>query len=172
MGGWNGARCAAEAAAGRVTTALDALVRLTDEAWRRYAVDPLGREVLWHPCRGARHSALAPGAIVTTGSICGLKGCTGHPHYWPANAGIIGFTKAVAKELIQQGTSTPFSSARATESSQGHLDERRRAIAPVTPAGRLGRPEEMAATVAFLASDDAGYVVGATLSPNGGLVAY
>jgi NAD(P)-dependent dehydrogenase (short-subunit alcohol dehydrogenase family) len=46
----------------------------------------------------------------------------------------------------------------------------RRAIAGQTPAGRLARPEEVAATVAFLASDDAAYYVGATLSPNGGLV--
>jgi 3-oxoacyl-[acyl-carrier protein] reductase len=59
-----------------------------------------------------------------------------------------------------------------TETLQSRLDERRRAIAAETPAGRLGRPEEMAATVAFLASDDAGYFVGATLSPNGGSVMY
>jgi 3-oxoacyl-[acyl-carrier protein] reductase len=114
------------------------------------------------------------GAIVNMGSICGLEGCTGHPHYSAAKAGIIGFTKAVAKELIQQGVRVNAIAPGhvATDTLQGHLDERRRAIAAETPAGRLGRPEEMAATVAFLASDDAGYFVGATLSPNGGSVTF
>jgi 3-oxoacyl-[acyl-carrier protein] reductase len=53
---------------------------------------------------------------------------------------------------------------------KGDLDAGRRAQAPRTPAGRVGTPEEVAATMAFLASDGAAYYVGATLSPNGGLV--
>ena len=57
-----------------------------------------------------------------------------------------------------------------TRAHMGALDESRRVIAGQTPAGRLARPEEIAATVAFLASDDAAYYVGATLGPNGGLV--
>ena len=121
--------------------------------------------------------AMAPrgrGAIVNMGSICGLEGCVGHPHYSAAKAGIIGFTKAVAAELIQQGVRVNAIAPGhvGTETLQSRLDERRRAIAAETPAGRLGRPEEMAATVAFLASNDAGYFVGATLSPNGGSVMY
>ena len=57
-----------------------------------------------------------------------------------------------------------------TGTLEGEIDEQRRAIAASTPAGRLAEPEEIAGTVAFLASDDAGYFVGAVLSPNGGLV--
>jgi 3-oxoacyl-[acyl-carrier protein] reductase len=57
-----------------------------------------------------------------------------------------------------------------TSRLKGRVDASRRAIAAHTPAGRLAQPEEIAATVAFLASDDAAYYVGATLSPNGGLV--
>lgn len=57
-----------------------------------------------------------------------------------------------------------------TQTLQGEVGEQRRAIAASTPAGRLANPEEIAGTVAFLASDDAGYFVGAVLSPNGGLV--
>ena len=57
-----------------------------------------------------------------------------------------------------------------TSTLKGQLDASRHVIAGQTPAGRLARPEEIAATVAFLASDDAAYYVGATLSPNGGLV--
>jgi 3-oxoacyl-[acyl-carrier protein] reductase len=164
----------AEAAAGGVTTALDALVRLTDEEWRRMLSIHL--DGTFHGTRAAAR-AMAPrgrGAIVNMGSICGLEGCVGHPHYSAAKAGIIGFTKAVAAELIQQGVRVNAIAPGhvGTETLQSRLDERRRAIAAETPAGRLGRPEEMAATVAFLASDDAGYFVGATLSPNGGSVMY
>jgi 3-oxoacyl-[acyl-carrier protein] reductase len=165
----------AEAAAGgAVITALDALVRLTDEEWRRMLAIHL--DGTFHGTRAAAR-VMAPrgrGAIVNMGSICGLEGCTGHPHYSAAKAGIIGFTKAVAKELVQQGVRVNAIAPGhvATATLQEQLDERRRAIAAETPAGRLGRPEEMAATVAFLASDDAGYFVGATLSPNGGSVTY
>ena len=100
-------------------------------------------------------------------SVCGIEGCTGHPHYSAAKAGILGFTRAVAKELIVQGI-------RVNAVAPGHvdtgtlkdtLDESRRVVAARTPAGRLARPEEIAATVAFLASDDAAYYVGATLGP-------
>jgi 3-oxoacyl-[acyl-carrier protein] reductase len=164
----------AEAAAGGVTTALDALVRLTDEEWRRMLSIHL--DGTFYGTRAAAR-AMAPrgrGAIVNMGSICGLEGCVGHPHYSAAKAGIIGFTKAVAAELIHQGVRVNAIAPGhvGTETLQSRLDERRRAIAAETPAGRLGRPEEMAATVAFLASDDAGYYVGATLSPNGGSVMF
>jgi 3-oxoacyl-[acyl-carrier protein] reductase len=161
-----------EAAEGQVTTALDALVRLTDEEWRRMLAIHL--DGTFHGTRAAAR-VMAPrgrGAIVNMGSICGLEGCTGHPHYSAAKAGIIGFTKAVGKELAQQGVRVNAIAPGhvGTETLQGPLAERRRAIAQATPARRLGRPDEMAATVAFLASDDASYFAGATLSPNGGSV--
>jgi 3-oxoacyl-[acyl-carrier protein] reductase len=163
-----------EAAAGEVTTALDALVRLGDDEWRRMLAIHL--DGTFFGTRAAAR-AMVPrgrGAIVNMGSICGLEGCTGHPHYSAAKAGIIGFTKAVGKELIQQGIRVNAIAPGhvGTETLQGALSERRRAIAQATPARRLGRPEEMAATVAFLASDDASYYAGATLSPNGGSVTF
>jgi NAD(P)-dependent dehydrogenase (short-subunit alcohol dehydrogenase family) len=117
-------------------------------------------------------AARGSGAIVNMSSVCGIEGCTGHPHYSAAKAAILGFTRSVAKELIVQGV-------RVNAVAPGHvdtgtlkaqLDESRQVIAGQTPAGRLARPEEIAATVAFLASEDAAYYVGATLSPNGGLV--
>jgi 3-oxoacyl-[acyl-carrier protein] reductase len=105
-------------------------------------------------------------------SICGLAGCTGHPHYSAAKAAILGFTKAAAKELIVQGirVNAVAPGHVATETLQGEVSAERRAIAASTPAGRLAEPAEIAGTVAFLASADAGYFVGAVLSPNGGLV--
>jgi 3-oxoacyl-[acyl-carrier protein] reductase len=162
----------AEAADGEVTTPLDALVRLTDDEWRRMLAIHLDGTFY---CTRAAARSMAPrgrGVIVNMSSICGLEGCTGHPHYSAAKAAILGFTKAAAKELIVQGVRVNAVAPGhvGTATLQGEISEERRALAASTPAGRLAEPEEIAGTVAFLASDDAGYFVGAVLSPNGGLV--
>ena len=162
----------AEAADGAVTTPLDALVRLTDDEWNRMLAIHLSGTFY---CTRAAVRAMAPrgrGVIVNMASICGLMGCTGHPHYSAAKAGILGFTKAAAKELIVQGIRVDAVAPGhvGTETLEGEISEQRRVIAASTPAGRLAEPDEIAGTVAFLASDDAGYFVGAVLSPNGGLV--
>ena len=162
----------AEAADGGVTTPLDALVRLTDDEWRRMLAIHLDGTFY---CTRAAVRSMAPrgrGVIVNMSSICGLEGCTGHPHYSAAKAAILGFTKAAGKELIVQGirVNAVAPGHVGTATLQGEISEERRAIAASTPAGRLAEPDEIAGTVAFLASDDAGYFVGAVLSPNGGLV--
>jgi len=162
-----------EAAAGKITTPLDALVRLTDDEWRRLLAIHL--DGTFYGTRAAARSMVnrgSGGAIVNMASVCGLEGCVGHPHYSAAKAGILGFTRSVAKELILQGirVNAVAPGFIDTATLRGHLDEKRREIALKTPAGRLGTPEEIAAAVAFLASDDSSYFVGATLSPNGGLV--
>lgn len=162
----------AEQAAGRVETPLDALVRLTDEEWRSLLAVHL--DGTFYCTRAAVRSMAARGAgvIVNMASICGIEGCTGHPHYSAAKAGILGFTRAAAKELIVQGIRVNAVAPGFVDTSRlkGALDAGRQAAAARTPAGRLGTPDEIAATVAFLVSDDASYFVGATLSPNGGLV--
>jgi 3-oxoacyl-[acyl-carrier protein] reductase len=145
------ARQQAEALEGEVTTPLDALVRLTDDEWRRM------------------HAIHLDGTFFC--SRAGVRS-TGHPHYSSAKAAILGFTKAAGKELIVQGIrmNAVAPGHVGTGTLQGEIAEQRRAIAQTTPAGRLAEPEEIAAAVAFLASDDAAYFVGAVLSPNGGLV--
>jgi 3-oxoacyl-[acyl-carrier protein] reductase len=161
-----------EALSGAVKTPLDALVRLSDDEWRRLLAVHLDGTFF---CTRAAARLMAPrgtGAIVNMASVCGIEGCTGHPHYSAAKAGILGFTRAVAKELIVQGIRVNAVAPGHVDTGtlKGQLDESRRVVASRTPAGRLARPEEIAATVAFLASDDASYFVGATLGPNGGLV--
>ena len=161
-----------EALSGGVRTPLDALVRLSDDEWRRLLAVHLDGTFF---CTRAAARLMAPrgsGAIVNMSSVCGIEGCTGHPHYSAAKAAILGFTRAVAKELIVQGVRVNAVAPGHVDTStlKGQLDESRQVIADHTPAGRLARPEEIAATVAFLASEDAAYYVGATLSPNGGLV--
>lgn len=157
---------------GLPSTPLDALVRLTDDEWRLLLSVHLDGTFY---CTRAAARVMAPrgsGLIVNMASICGIEGCLGHPHYSAAKAGILGFTRSVARELIVQGV-------RVNAVAPGFIDTRRlkrrlgrgrRAELERTPAGRLGTPEEVAATIAFLASDDAAYFVGATLSPNGGLL--
>ena len=100
-----------------------------------------------------------------------MEGCTGHPHYSAAQPGIIGFTSHRQRADRAGHTRNAVAPGHVdTSKLRDSLDAARRVIAAHTPAGRLARPEEIAATVAFLVSDDARYYVGATLSPNGGLV--
>lgn len=160
-----------EVAKGAVTTPLDALVRLPDEEWRRMLAVHL--DGTFHGTRAAARSmsSRGAGAIVNIASICGLEGCVGHPHYSAAKAGILGFTRAVAKELIVQGIRVNAVAPGFVQTGSAALSDRQRAvISSRTPIGRHGRPDEVAATVAFLASDDASFFVGETVSPNGGLV--
>jgi 3-oxoacyl-[acyl-carrier protein] reductase len=166
------ARQREEAAANGVRTPLDALVRLTDDEWRRMLAIHLDGTFF---CTRAAVRTMGPrgrGAIVNMTSICGLEGCTGHPHYSAAKGAILGFTKAAAKELIVQGIRVNAVAPGHVDTTtlRGEISEQRAAIARSTPIGRLARPEEIAATVAFLAGDEASFYVGAVLSPNGGLV--
>ena len=158
----------AEQAVGPIQTPLEALVRLTDEEWRFVL------SVHLDGTRAAvrRMAERRAGAIINMASVCGIEGCTGHPHYSAAKAGVLGFTRATAKEVIVQGirvnaVAPGFIDTTRTKADVGAA---RQVNVARTPAGRLGTPEEVAAAVAFLASDDAAFFVGATLSPNGGLV--
>jgi NAD(P)-dependent dehydrogenase (short-subunit alcohol dehydrogenase family) len=163
---------AEQAEAGQIKTPLEALVRLTDEEWR--FVMSVHLDGTFYGTRAAvkKMAPRGEGTIVNMASICGIEGCTGHPHYSAAKAGVLGFTKATAKEVIVQGirvnaVAPGFIDTTRTKAEVGVAREVNVAR---TPMGRLGTPEEIAATVAFLASDDAGFFVGATVSPNGGLV--
>jgi NAD(P)-dependent dehydrogenase (short-subunit alcohol dehydrogenase family) len=162
----------AEQAVGPITTPLEALVRLNDEEWR--FVMSVHLDGTFYGTRAAvkRMAPRGAGTIVNMASICGIEGCTGHPHYSAAKAGVLGFTRSTAKEVIVQGirvnaVAPGFIDTTRTKAEVGVAREVNVAR---TPIGRLGTPEEVAATVAFLASDDAAFFVGATISPNGGLV--
>ncbi len=162
-----------EMATGTITTPLNALIEVSDDEYQQMVDVHLGGT--FYGMRAAARSMVArgTGSIVNVASICGIEGCAGHPHYSAAKAGILGLTRSVAKELILQGVRvnavapgfvvTPMMTADASETMIAGL-------ALGTPIGRLGRPAEIAAAVAFLASDDASFFVGETISPNGGFV--
>ena len=112
------------------------------------------------------------GVIVNIASVCGVDGCVGYPHYSAAKAGVIGFTRAVAKELAVRGIRVNAIAPGFLESAGTCIEENalRTEQRLRTPLGRFGRKQEIAAAVEFLASDDAGFFIGETLNVNGGLV--
>jgi 3-oxoacyl-[acyl-carrier protein] reductase len=162
----------AEAANGGIETPLEGLVRLSDEEWGQMLGVHLDGTFYGTRAAAGSMADRGRGAIVNIASICGIEGCTGHPHYSAAKAGILGFTRSVAKELIVQGirVNAVAPGFIDTPMMKGMTEPLTAATVLMTPAGRLGRPEEIAATVAFLADDDASFFVGETVSPNGGLV--
>ena len=111
------------------------------------------------------------GRIINISSINGQKGQFGQSNYSAAKAGLIGFTKAVALETASKGITcnavTPgyIGTEMVMAVPEDVLKEK---ILPLIPVGRLGEPEEIGRCVAFLASDEAGFITGSTLTANGG----
>jgi 3-oxoacyl-[acyl-carrier protein] reductase len=125
-------------------------------------------------CRaaGAVMRAAGWGRIINLASLAGQQGgINGGAHYAASKAGIIVLTKVLATELGGAGVTV---NAVAPAAIEGPIFDampaaRRRQVAAQIPVGRAGRPEEVAATVAFLASERAGYITGSTIDVNGGL---
>ncbi len=113
------------------------------------------------------------GRIIKISSINGQKGQMGQTNYSAAKAGVIGFTKALAQENAFKGITVNaicpgyIGTEMVRAVPEKVLNEQ---ILPLIPVGRLGEPEEIARCVVFLASDDAGFITGSTLSANGGQV--
>jgi 3-oxoacyl-[acyl-carrier protein] reductase len=113
------------------------------------------------------------GRIVNVSSLAGQQGgIVGGPHYSASKAGLLVLTKIAARELAPHGVTVNAIAPAAIESPVlDALPEATRVeIARSIPVGRLGRPEEVAALVAYLASEEAAYVTGATFDVNGGLL--
>ena len=110
------------------------------------------------------------GRVINISSVNGLKGQMGQTNYSAAKAGDIGFTKALAQEGAFKGITVNAITPGyiATEMVMAVDEKIRESIIKQIPVGRLGEPEEIAACVAFLASDGAGFITGSTLSANGG----
>lgn len=111
------------------------------------------------------------GRVINMSSVNGIKGQFGQANYSAAKAGILGFTRAIAAEVAKKGVTVNAIAPGyiGTEMVMAIKQEVRDSIVATIPAGRLGKPEEIGALCAYLVSDMAGYMTGATLNINGGL---
>jgi 3-oxoacyl-[acyl-carrier protein] reductase len=147
------------------------LARMSDEEWREVIETNLSS--VFYTCRAVTRPMMKKraGAIVNLSSIVGLHGNFGQTNYGAAKAGIIGFTKSLARELGSRGV-------RANVVAPGYVktrltdvipDEGKALMLANTPLGRLGDPEDVAGAVRFLCSDEASFITGEVLLVDGGL---
>ena len=147
------------------------LVRMSDEDWATVIDTNLAS--CFYTCRAAVRGMMKrrSGSIVNISSIVGLRGNWGQTNYAASKAGIIGFTKSLARELGSRNV-------RANVVVPGYVKTQLTDVLPEdataamlenTPLGRLGDPEDVAGAVRFLSSEDAGFVTGAVLLVDGGL---
>jgi acetoacetyl-CoA reductase len=146
------------------------LHRMTVEQWN--AVITTNLNSLFNMCRPVIEGMRARkfGRIINISSINGQKGQMGQTNYSAAKAGDIGFTKALAQESAKAGITVNAICPGYinTEMVQAvPKDVLEKSILPAIPVGRLGEPEEIARCVVFLASDDAGFITGSTMTVNG-----
>ena len=147
--------------------------RMTPEQW--YAVINTNLNSLFNMSRPVWEGMRARkfGRIVNISSINGQKGQFGQANYSASKAGDIGFTKALALEGARAGITVNaicpgYINTEMVQAVPKDVLEKN--ILPLIPTGRLGEPDEIARCVVFLASDDAGFITGSTLSANGGQV--
>lgn len=111
------------------------------------------------------------GRIITIGSVVGAMGNAGQTNYAAAKAGVVGFTRALAREVGSRNITVNAVAPGFIETDMTRTlpDASREALLRQIPLGRLGSPQDIAHAVAFLASPDAAYITGATLHVNGGM---
>jgi 3-oxoacyl-[acyl-carrier protein] reductase len=147
------------------------LARMSDEDWRVVLDTNLGGT--FNTCRAVSRGMMKRrgGAIVNVSSIVGVHGNPGQTNYSASKAGIIGFTKALARELGSRGV-------RANVVAPGYIstrltnelpEELRQSMLANTPLGRFGDPEDVAGAVRFLSSDASSFITGEVLLVDGGL---
>ncbi len=149
----------------------DLIMRLSDDAWRDVIDTNLGGS--FFTCRAVARPMMKRrgGAIVNMSSVVGVHGNAGQTNYAASKAGLIGLTKALAKELGSRGIRVNAIAPGyiATELTEVLPEAARDAILAATPLGRLGDPADVARAVRFLVSDAAAFITGDVLAVDGGL---
>lgn len=147
------------------------LMRMKDEEW--FDIMQTNLTSVFHLSKAMLRSMMKKrfGRIITIGSVVGSMGNPGQSNYCAAKAGLIGFSKGLAKEVASRGITVNVVAPGfiATDMTEVLTEEQKAGILGNVPAGRLGEPKDIAKAVAFLASDDAAYITGTTLHVNGGL---
>jgi 3-oxoacyl-[acyl-carrier protein] reductase len=147
------------------------LLRMTDDQWGEVLHTNL--DGAFYAIRRATPGMIRGrfGRIVNIGSASGATGSAGQANYAAAKAGLLGLTRSVARELASRNVTCNLVAPGpiATAMLDGVSDERQAELTKLVPLARLGTPEEVAATVAFLCSEAAGYITGAAIPVDGGL---
>ena len=147
------------------------LMRMKDEEWE--AVINTNLTSLYRVCKACLRGMTKArfGRIVNIASVVGASGNPGQTNYSAAKAGMLGFTKSLAREVGSRGITVNAVAPGFidTDMTRELPEAQKQALLAGIPLGRLGDPAEIAAAVAFLASDAAGYVTGETLHVNGGM---
>jgi 3-oxoacyl-[acyl-carrier protein] reductase len=147
------------------------IARMSDEDWNEVIATNLGG--VFHTCRAAARGMMKrrAGSIVNISSIVGVHGNPGQTNYSASKAGIIGFTKALARELGVRGVRANVVAPGYVDTrlTQVIADEMKEVMLANTPLGRFGQPEDVAGAVRFLCSDEASFITGEVLLVDGGL---
>lgn len=147
------------------------MMRMSDEDWA--AVIDVNLTATFRLCRSAVRGMMKArwGRIVNISSVVGTTGNAGQVNYAASKAGMVGMSKSLAAEVASRGITVNAVAPGfiATAMTEKLTEAQRAAILGVVPAGRMGTPQEIAAAVLYLASEEAGYVTGATLHVNGGM---
>jgi 3-oxoacyl-[acyl-carrier protein] reductase len=147
------------------------LLRMKDDEWAEVLSVNLN-SVYYCTKEALRYMIRARwGRIVNVSSVAALMGNPGQANYAAAKAGIIGFTKSVAREVASRGITVNAVAPGfiSTDMTAALDDPIREGLLSLVPLGRPGAPEEVAKAVAFLASDDSGYITGQILAVDGGM---
>jgi 3-oxoacyl-[acyl-carrier protein] reductase len=147
------------------------LMRMSPEEWEVVLSTNLGSLYRLSKACLRPMMKLKTGRIINVGSVVGSSGNAGQTNYAAAKAGLLGFTRSLAREVASRGITVNAVAPGFidTEMTQVLPEAQRDNLLATIPLARLGQPQEIAATVAFLATESAGYITGETIHVNGGM---